>query len=245
MSMNDLFSAGGGKPKLVTLLVSGTGTYVPTADNARCFVQVQAGGGSGCTTLCGGGGGAMVEGIVRVPIAGLPYVVGAGGAAVTVNSGNAGSKSQFGSIVASPGGGGFYSNAAQFNAGAGGYLVSANVSASSVSSTWNRVITGSNSGVSGGSGGYLTSQGGYAIGFSVPGATSSSTVTTSNEYGSIGTSTGVGGYAGGGDSYFGRGGNGHATTGPDGVGYGYGGGAAATTSGKGGGGCILIYDYGV
>ena len=43
----DLFGGAGGKPKLVTVLTTGSGTYVPTEDGARCFVRRQGGGSSG------------------------------------------------------------------------------------------------------------------------------------------------------------------------------------------------------
>lgn len=75
------------KPKLITRYTSGTGTYVPTADMARCFVRLQASGAGGLTaTAHGGGAGAYVEFWVRVPIAGLAYSVPAGGAVNTDGS---------------------------------------------------------------------------------------------------------------------------------------------------------------
>ncbi len=107
MSLYSTLFSGGGRPKLVTLLTSGSGTYVPTQNNARLFVRVQAGGASGSSfsspNNAGGGAGALVEAVVLCPIAGMSYTVGAGGAAVTNGYGNNGMKSVFGSIVAQPG----------------------------------------------------------------------------------------------------------------------------------------------
>ena len=81
----DLFGGSGSKPKLITLITSGTGTHIPTVDNARCFVRMQApgGGGSnfGSSPGSGAGAGAMVEFWVRVPIAGTAYAIGAPGTA--------------------------------------------------------------------------------------------------------------------------------------------------------------------
>jgi len=76
---------GGSKPKLITRLTSGTGTYVPTADMARCLVFVQAGGSGGhsSNTNYGGGAGQCRVVTMRIPIAGVSYVVGAGGGSAT------------------------------------------------------------------------------------------------------------------------------------------------------------------
>ncbi len=53
---------GGGKPKLITPKYSGTGTYVPTADMARCLIRLQGAGGAGGspTNNYGGGGGGVL-----------------------------------------------------------------------------------------------------------------------------------------------------------------------------------------
>lgn len=81
------FIGGGAKPKLITSYTSGTGTYLPTADMARCFVRLQASGAGGLTaTAHGGGAGAYAEFWVRVPVAGLAYSVPAGGATNTNGS---------------------------------------------------------------------------------------------------------------------------------------------------------------
>lgn len=228
MSLYSTLFSGSSRPKLVTLLTSGSGTYIPTQDNARLFVRVQAGGASGSSSVApnnvGGGAGALVEAWVLCPIAGMSYTVGAGGAAVTNANGNAGTKSSFGSIVAQPG------NAGSGNiGGAGGYIMSGNTTTGAF---------GSVPGLSGGAGG-SSNAGGGAVGFSKPGSGSDGT----------GTSTGTVNGGGGGDSGMGKGGAGAASAsvgGTAGAGYGSGGGGslAAYPSGAGAPGAIEIWDFG-
>lgn len=240
MNLSD-FMAAGAKPKLITLLTSGTGTYVPTADNARCFVRVQGGGASGATGAggMGGGAGAMVEGLLRIPIAGVAYTVGAGGAATSSVTGNDGILSRFGSLTAAPGLKGYYGNVSFYYSGKGGVV---DINFGNTTSTTNpHLAGGGNSGVSGGGGGAGSVSPARAAGFPmdyVYGGNSPPTYTP------VGGGATAGTYAGGGDSYFGIGASGHATVAPDGTGYGYGGGSAATTASKGGGGCIEIWDFG-
>lgn len=76
----------GGKPLRVIFLTSGTGTFVPLVDQSRCFVWLQQGGNGGGYSpgpggSLGGAAGACVELMIRIPIAGYTYIVGAGGAA--------------------------------------------------------------------------------------------------------------------------------------------------------------------
>jgi len=100
---------GGGAPKRITTLTSGTGTFIPLSDNARCDVTIQGGGSSGArtnsgATAPGGAAGATTFLSMLVPIAGVPYQVGSGGAAVSVlGSGNAGTRSKFAGVVAEGG----------------------------------------------------------------------------------------------------------------------------------------------
>lgn len=144
MSLASDFVAGV-KPRLITRLTSGTGTFVPTVDMARCLVRIQAGGAGGASAgTNGGGAGAMVEAWIRVPIAGAAYAVGAAAAAAT-----AGNKSYFDTIVAQPG---------ATTVGNGGYLGNFPVSASVGN------LGGSMGGASGGAGGQGTN--GCSVGFS-------------------------------------------------------------------------------
>lgn len=223
----DLFSTASSRPKLITTLTLGSGTYIPTEDMARCLVRIQAGGASGnsanAPNATGGGAGAMVEAVLRVPIAGVDWVVGAGGASVTSGTGDNGSKSRFGSITAQPG------KAGNAPANTGGYIMSGNTGTGAF---------GSVPGMSGGCGGSGSGGGGGAPGHSFPSAASYNTGTSTGEYGS-----------GGGDSAFGFGGNGattNATDGSPGTGYGSGGGGAHSTKASGAGmpGVIEVWDYG-
>lgn len=73
------------RPKGVTTsLTSGTGTFIPSADGMwyrGVAVGPGGNGGAGDTTNGGGGGGygEVVEFLIKVPIAGIAYVVGAPG----------------------------------------------------------------------------------------------------------------------------------------------------------------------
>ena len=223
---------GGSKPKLITLLTSGTGTYVPTADMARCLVRIQAGGGGGSTanTGTGGGGGAMVEVLVRVPIAGLAYAVGAGGAAETK-----GSVSYFGNYQALPGlsyDGNVYSSLSY----SGGVLehIVGSIDSDSASMMVGRGL----SGVSGGGGGN-TGAAGRLVGFPVSPSSSLHVNPASIAYSGASNTAGL---KSGGDSFYGTGGA--AGSAPAAGNYGAGGGGHATTPGAGLGGCIEIWDFG-
>jgi len=224
MSMNDLFGTGGAKPKLITAYTSGTGTYVPTENNARCLVRLQAAGSGGAAAAVAGGGGAFVEVVVRVPIAGLAYVVGAGGGV-----GVAGGLSSFGATTANPG-------TAPTGAplpGCGGMLgISVgNVDASKATVT----VPGVLNGVSGGQGAESASEPGKQVGFPYAGD-GFNTFSVSPMSAQIpGNGQGNGS---GGDSFYGKGG----TTGnmPAATAYGAGGGINAA----GRGGYIEIWDFG-
>lgn len=224
MSLNELFLSGA-KPKSITRYTSAvpTGTYVPTEDMARCFVRVQAGGGGGYSGIstAGGGGGAMAEVMIRVPIAGLPYVVGAGGA-INTN----GSLSSFGPYAAM---GGFYGQ--PLGCGQGGTLGNAS---GSVDTDSVQVFASSPlPGVAGGSSGYTSAAGqraGWPIGVNAPYATGP--FMSNSQFGN------GQGNASGGDSFYGTGGtNGNS---PAATAYGAGAGANAV----GAAGCIEIWDFG-
>ena len=215
---------GGGKPKLITRITSGTGTYVPTADMARCLIRRQgAGGAGGSPTISyggGGGGGAFVENWERVPISGITYAVGAGGVG-SAGAAIPGSPTRCGNVIAAGGHGG-----GQAVAGEGGPLGQNGGGGGAV---------GGAIGISGGSGGIISYKG------SAPGFAA---VNMNN-----GQST-ASAYAGaGGDSVMGVGANAlvSATNGnPSTIGYGGGGGGATQNflGGTGGGGCIEIWDFG-
>lgn len=109
MSTFSSIFGGGGAPKRITRLTSGTGTFVPLTDNAPCDIIIQGGGSSGARVNSGGaapGGAAGATTFLKmpVPIAGVPYQVGAGGASVSVlGGGNAGTRSKFAGVVAEGG----------------------------------------------------------------------------------------------------------------------------------------------
>lgn len=224
MSQSTLTGLGGGKPKLITQITSGTGTYVPTVDNARCLVRVQGGGGGGATSAAafGGGGGAFIEATLLVPIAGLAYTVGAGGAA-----GAAGSASSVGKIHAGGGGNGTAGGAPGLGAVIG--LVYGPVSASAVTTTVSNNLTG----VSGGGGGTGSASGGR-MGFPAPGNGTSWAVSPAS---TVVQTNGVGNNSGG-DSFYGTGGASGSS--PAAGNYGAGGGYNAA----GLGGYIEIWDFG-
>lgn len=219
-TLNELFQAGG-KPAH-TLITSGTGTFVPSVDNALCKFKIQAGGAGGYTSLYAGGAGAMVEVWRRVPIAGVGYVVGGGGA-VSTN----GSKSSVGSVVAQPGG---YGGTTQPGPGGALGVLSGGVDADGAS-----LPIGGLSGVAGGGGGGSGASG-QIPGFPAPqwsGAGSASLPNGVEAYPANGQGNGSGG-----SSLYGLGGtNGNA---PASDAYGAGGGINAA----GRGGCIEIEDFG-
>ena len=224
MSMNDLFG-GLVKPKLITRYTSGTGTHVPTVDMARCLVRVQAGGAGGVSagTVGGGGGGAMVEAVMRIPIAGLAYAVGAGGAAST-----SGSASTFGNLRAM---GGQYD--ASTSGGYGGLL---GILGGSVSATNVSVGVAGVRGVPGGAGG-SNSTDGLVAGQPVGGPT----LVISPLGNLLPLFTNGQGNKSGGNSFFGIGGATQAS--PAAGNYGAGGGGGASPA-AGLGGCIEIWDFG-
>lgn len=213
-NLSDFFP-GGGAPKLMTTLTSGSGTYIPTVNNARCFVMVQGGGGGGGSgaNFAGGNGGAMVYGWYVIPIAGYTWLVGGQSAAAS-----AGNKSYFHTLIAQAGGlpnptsGGQYAGwPGAINSGLSG-----------------DIPYGSN-GVSGGVGVYS----GFGQSINRP------MLGTANTMPGRGTNPGSGG-----DSYFGIGGNQATGTGLVG-GIGAGGGMGSVTGGAGGAGIIYVFDYGV
>jgi len=231
MSLNDLFLAGA-KPKLITRYTSAapTGTYVPTVDNARCLVRIQGGGGGGWSTAgnAGGGGGAMIEEVVRIPIAGWAYVVGAGGAVST-----AGSPSTLGPFGADGG----KAPSSSAIPGIGGLV---GMAAGAVSATATTVSSGgSGRGVTGGGGGYAASGSGFRAG--TPIAENHAVFGTVSPVTSYiaGLRNGAGA-ASGGSSFYGIGGaNGQP---PAADAYGAGAGSGVGTGGVGG--CIEIWDFG-
>lgn len=224
MSLNELFIAGV-KPKLITRYTSGTGTYVPTVDMARCLVRVQGGGAGGVSvgTVGGGGGGAMVETVMRIPIAGLAYAVGAGGAASTN-----GSASTFGNIRAM---GGQYDSST--NGGYGGFIgiLGGTVSATNVS-----VGVAGMRGVPGGAGG-STSTDGLVAGQPI----NNPNLVIAPLGNLLPQFTNGQGNKSGGNSFFGIGGATQAS--PAAGNYGAGGGGGASPA-AGLGGCIEIWDFG-
>ncbi len=234
------------KPKRVTRLTSGTGTFTPLRDNALCMVRLQAGGGAGASGVSyrsGGGGGAMVEFWVRVPIAGVAYTVGAGGAGVVSGYGGDGGNSRFGNMTADSGKGGGNTNPGEWPYARGGLN---SQQAGFATATSASVLGGSVSGVAGGAGG-LAGAAGSAPGFpaSLDNSSTNYILPIAN-----GQSLGSGQVGGGGDSFFGIGGNASSSgtaNGGDGTGYGSGGGATVAATpyrgGNGAGGLIEIIEY--
>lgn len=223
------------KPKLITRYTSGTGTYVPTADMARCLVRIQAGGGGGgyvAGTHYGGGGGAMAEVLLRVPVAGLAYSVGAGGSGTTSGAGGNGSASSFGPFAAPPGMGG--DNVYTYSCG-GGILESL---VGSVDADSAHIMAGKGlPGVSGGAGGNHAYSG-KRVGFPYP-TGSPLSISPALGYEANYCTNGLGVQSGG-DSFYGKGGaTGNA---PASDAYGAGGGSYG---GAGRGGVIEIWDFGV
>lgn len=231
------FIGGGAKPKLITPLTSGTGTYIPLENNSRCFIRRQGAGGGGGAGIsggsgAGGGAGAQVDSFERVPITGITYAIGAKGVGASDLAGTDGSVTRVGNIAAPGGKGGGRSGSAGAIAGSGAYLISGDTATGNF---------GLLNGVSGGAGGYAgaiaADNKGWAPGFTKPATT-----------GSNGQSTGATNAGGGGDSAMGKGGNGVAN-GPGGnaSGYGAGGGGSRGTGAIGGDGTdgyAEIWDYG-
>lgn len=237
-SLSDFMGAST-KPKLITSYTSGTGTYVPTADMARCFVRVQAGGGGGSYvggSHLGGGGGAMVEFWCRVPIAGLAYAVGAGGTGGGSGIGGDGSKSSFGPYSAMQGFSGGTASVFGPQSGSGGVLTQADGSVDTDSVS---MMSGNGlQGVSGGAGGN-SSDSGLMVGF--PNRVSNS-LSTPNASAVKAYAPNGQGVSSGGDSFYGKGGLAGAS--PAATAYGAGGGGHATTAAAGRGGYIEVWDFG-
>ena len=182
-AMDAMGIAGGAKPKLITRFLSGTGNYIPTVDMARCLVRIQGGGGGGHASSTGGGGGAFVEVVVRVPIAGLAYVVGAGGAVAT-----AGSPSSFGQFTANAGKGGQGAGVV----GVGGLLGVGSISIDGTFRIGSVGVGGSLSGIAGGAGG-LSSGNGMQAGSPFGADTQYATTPISNLLSPNGVGNGSGG----------------------------------------------------
>ncbi len=225
-TLNELFALGGSKPKLITRYTTGTGTYIPTEDNARCLVRTQAGGAGGHATGSGGGGGAMVEESIRIPIAGLAYAVGAGGAVA-----NNGSNSTFGPMTAI---GGTYDGSGTNQLMYGGVLSAAIGGVDADSAT---TVGGSGfRGVPGGMGGNGSNPGAIA-GFPAS-AASVLLVSGSNISSLLGRAGNGQGNNSGGNSFYGKGG----VTGASPASDAYGAGGGMNAAGRGG--CIEIWDFG-
>lgn len=233
----DLFGTGGSKPKLITPLTSGIGTYVPLVDGSRCFIRRQgAGGGGGAGTGSdsggGGGGGAQVDSFERVPIAGITYSIGAKGVGASNLAGTDGAATRVGNIAAPGGKGGGRTGGSGAAGGAGAYLISGDTATGNF---------GLLNGISGGAGGHGTAVGasnkGFAPGFTKPASGAGN-----------GQSAGANNAGGGGDSAMGKGGNGVlGAAGGNATGYGAGGGGSSNTGaigGDGSDGYAEIWDYG-
>lgn len=108
--LSDFWPTGSGTPLRVVSYTSGTGTFTPLVDQSRCMVRLQAGGDGGSNNYNaagspGGSAGAFVEAFIRVPIAGLSYAIGAGGAGAAAGGGHsasAGSPTTLGNLCAGP-----------------------------------------------------------------------------------------------------------------------------------------------
>lgn len=214
------------KPRLITAYTSSTGTYIPTVANARCLVRLQGGGAGGHASGSGGGGGAMVEVFLRIPIAGLAYAVGAGGAAA-----NDGSNTTFGQFTAM---GGRYdaSGTNQLMYGGIATAMAGGVDADSATLFGGRGLDG----VDGGMGGNASNAGGLA-GFPVTAA--SILIVGANGVSTHLARAGNGqGNNSGGNSFYGKGG----TTGNAPAADAYGAGGGVNAAGRGG--YIEIWDYG-
>lgn len=223
--MNDLFSTGS-KAKLITNYTSGTGTHVPTADKALCYVELQGSGGGGSNSVvAAGGAGAKIGFWVRVPITGLAYVVPAGGAVNTD-----GGKATFGTISAQGGIKG--SNTTDIISGAGG-LIGAIAGASNGSN-----VTLADAGIPdaypGGAGGNGTNSGNL-VGFP---ANVNAVASPALGFGTYAGNNGQGAGSGG-DSFFGKGNPSNVA--PVATAYGAGGGYFQAGSP----GLVRVTDYGV
>lgn len=224
MSMNELFGVGGTKP-LVTSYTTGTGTHVPSVDNALCYVELQGSGAGGSNTVvAAGGAGAKIGFWVRVPIAGLAYTVPAGGAVNTD-----GSKATFGTMSAQGGKAG--SSTTDRLSGTGG-LVGAIAGASNGSNA-TLAAAGIPDAYPGGAGGNGTNSGNL-VGFP---ANCNAVASPALGFGDYANNNGRGAGSGG-DSFFGKGNPSNVP--PVATAYGAGGGYFQAGSP----GLVRIYDYG-
>lgn len=214
----------GGKPT-VTVLTSGTGTFTPSVDNALCYVELQGSGGGGSNSVvAAGGAGAKIGFWIRVPIAGLSYVVPAGGAVNTD-----GSKATFGTMSAQGGKAG--TSTTSITSGVGG-LVGA-IAGATNGSTVTLATAGIADAYPGGAGGN-NSNAGNLVGFP---ANANAVASPALGFGDYVGNNGQGAGSGG-DSFFGKGNASNIA--PSTTAYGAGGGYFQAGSP----GVIKIYDYG-
>lgn len=218
-------SAPGAKPKRIRDYTTGTGTYIPTANNARCYVELQGSGGGGSNSVvAAGGGGAKIGFWCLVPITGLAYTVPAGGAVNTD-----GGKASFGTMSAQ--GGKVGSSTTDRLSGAGG-LVGAIAGASNGSNA-TLAVAGIPDAYPGGAGGNATNAGNL-VGFP---ANCNAVASPALGFGDYANNNGQSA-ASGGDSFFGKGNP--SNTAPVATAYGAGGGYFQAGSP----GLVRIYDYG-
>lgn len=223
-NLSDFVGGGGTKP-LVTSYTTGTGTHVPSVDNALCYVELQGSGGGGSNSVvAAGGGGAKIGFWVRVPIAGLAYTVPAGGAVNTD-----GGKASFGTMSAQ--GGKVGNNISDRISGAGG-LVGAIAGASNGTNA-TLAAAGIPDAYPGGAGGNGTNAGNL-VGFP---ANCNAVASPALGFGDYANNNGQGA-ASGGDSFFGKGNP--SNTAPVATAYGAGGGYFRAGSS----GLVRIFDYG-
>lgn len=207
-----------------------SGAFTKPAGYTDFEGEAWGGGGSGCADSGGGGGGACAQ--FNIPAASLgtteTVTIGAGGAAVTVTSGNAGGNTTLGTLVTAYGGAG-----AQGTAGGGGGGV---FSAGSVATGGApRITAGDNPGFGGGDGGANgTDTNGYRSVYG--GAGGGGVYVTTAKAGGNSIYGGAGG-GGGGSGSFALGGT-SRYGGSGGAGSSSGNGVAGTAPGGGGGGCI-------
>jgi hypothetical protein len=240
-------------PAKITTYTSGSGNFTPISTNqsfARITI-VAGGGGGGVAGGGGGGGGARIIDWVKLTLSSYPYAVGAGG-----NSGNAGSRTIFGTFAVSGGGAGFAPDGGS-GGGAMGFI--ANTASEGVVNADIRLGGGV------GGRGYDNTNGNAAA---KAGTVGTSAFAAGNNYNYADTNSGLNlgkhfsssfntfftnnvtpngsGGGPGGDSYMGIGGAGTANvnsgTGTAGSGYGSGGGGGAT-GGAGAGGIIIIEEF--
>ena len=224
MSQSSALFGGGIKP-LVTSYTSGTGTHVPSVDNALCYVELQGSGAGGSNSaVAAGGGGAKIGFWVRVPIAGLTYTVPAGGAVNTD-----GGKASFGTMSAQGGKAGTTING--ISSGAGGLTGAIAGAANGPNTTL--AVGGISDAYPGGAGGN-NANAGNLVGFPANcNAVASPALGFGDYFDNNGRGTGSGG-----DSFFGKGNISNVA--PVATAYGAGGGYYRAGSP----GLVRVYDYG-